>query len=244
MHPPIGRSVPQPISLHGHNIEVVLHSSIIHPLQEAQIGKILGGHLRRRCQPRTQDHNLGVRFLGPRIPHCEEFGISFGIDGALAPFWVDIGLVPDLIVLDPPLVSADHSVDEVAVVIVVIGRGQGPRLISCCSAPGWRVVQASDDLYPVFLSQVDDVVILVPGGYVPALAVITKDSFAFDLDVFPGKLLPDPLETGIPDQAQGPMDLPIIHLLLQKSVDSVGVHPGVSDGQVRLNDWSRAFHPY
>jgi len=66
------------------------------------------------------------------------------------------------------------------------------------------------------------------------VAPILPVPFAMDLDVRPGKLLPDPAKAGVADHLQRPLPLGHLYLLLEKGVDAKGDHIGMLHGHARI----------
>ena len=101
------------------------------------------------------------------------------------------------------------------------------------AAPGGRRADADDELHPVFVGQIDDLIVFVPGGFGWGIAPVFEVALGVDLDVLPGKLLAQPVETGLGRQLHRLLALGRLDLFVQEDIDAEGVEVGVPYRRVR-----------
>src|SRR5690606_8507785 len=111
------------------------------------------------------------------------------------------------IVRDAPSVTLRDRYRVIDEILQVGGRREIARHLGRLR-PVWRGAEPREDLHAVLLGEVHDRIVLVPRAdrvrlavAVEVIAAILKIALAMDLDVFPGKLLADPAEPGLADQA-------------------------------------------
>ncbi len=213
-HPPVPRPRPEAIALHREDVEVIPRPGVVHPLQEDEIVQIPRPQLDGGGQGAGDDRAVGIGLLGPGVSNFQELGVGLRVHRLLAPLGVDVGLVPDLVVFDAPPVAAYHRVDEVAEVVEIVRRGQGASGVPVVARPSRGIGEAGDDFEPVFLGQLDDVIVLLPGRAMRLVAAVLEIALAVDLDVLPGELLANPAEAGLADHPERPLALLWLHLLL------------------------------
>ena len=67
---------------------------------------------------------LGSAARAASAPALSKVDIGFGIDGIVTPFGIDVWLIPKLVIVDTPLIAADHGADEIGVILYIVGRGK------------------------------------------------------------------------------------------------------------------------
>ena len=189
-------------------------------------------HLDGRGQGATNDDCVRVRFFDAPVADFEQLGIGFGIGRRLSPLRVDVRFVPDLVVLDVVLVAVGEGVDKIAVVFQIIRRGKRPTLVPCRSGPGRRVAETGDNIQVVFVRQLNDVVVLLPGRPVRFVAAVLKIALAVYFYVFPGEFLANPPEPGVTDHPADALSFRRLYLLLHERVHAKRVLPRVRYGDV------------
>ena len=159
---------------------------VVDALVELEIGHgsvaVFGGGRHTRCH----DDGVGVDRFDGVVSRAQHTRICRRIGALLAPFARQIGLVPDLIGLDPTFVAVGdlrHEIGEVARVVRRIARPEGPIGVHA---------DAHQQLQPALVRFVDDAIGAFP----------IKAPFPNALDVLPGEILLDPPEAGILDQVE------------------------------------------
>src|SRR5688500_9828019 len=107
----------------------------------------------------------------------------------MAPFRMDVWLIPKLVIASPSPIAADHSTDKVGIILIIIGG----RVIAYCSplgsAPRWGGAQAYNEFHALRFGHFYNLVVLVPGGTGGFVAAIFKVPFAMNLNILPGEFL-------------------------------------------------------
>ncbi len=134
-----------------------------------------------------------VSFAGGRGSGLQQLDILFRTDAVRTPFGVDVRLIPDLVVADASAVAFGDGGHEVGEVLEIVRRRVFAHVVASGAAPRRRVADAHDQFHVVLLGQVDDVVVLFPRGPIRFVAAILEIAASVDLDILPGKLLPQPM---------------------------------------------------
>ena len=176
----------------------------------------------RGRQRTADDHGVRVGGLDAVVGQAEQASVGLGIYGLVAPLRVDVGFVPDLVETNTPPVTSGDRRDVISIIVKVVRWGVSAVRIAGGAGPGGWIAQAGDDFQVVLFRQVYDVIVFVPGRAMREVPAVLEVAFPVDFEVFPGKFLPDPVETGVGDQLQRAGAFLRVHLLFQESVDPKG----------------------
>ena len=92
----------------------------------------------------AQDVHVGVRLFRALVGHTQQIDVANWVHRPVSPLGEDVGLVPDLNILDPSPVAINEGVDEIAVILEVV---RGALFVGVVlSGPVRRPVKAGDDL--------------------------------------------------------------------------------------------------
>ncbi len=225
-HPAVGGAAVEAIRLHRHNIKARARPGVVHALQEDEVVQVAPGQRHRTRQRAANNHDLRVNRLERVIGAAQQAGVGFRVHVLVAPFRVDVRLVPHLIVADAPPVAFGYCDGEIDVILHVVGRGfLADVRVGVC--PVGRVAQARLDFQPVLPGQINDMVVLGPGVNgvglpiaVQVVAAVCEVAAPVDFDVLPGELLPYPVKPGVGNHLHLPLALLWLDLLFQKRVDA------------------------
>ncbi len=206
-HAAVGGAGPEHVVVDGQDVEAISSAGVVHALEEDEVVQACPRPRSRierdgGSQCTADDDHVRVGLLGAAVPLAQEPCVALRIYRLLAPFVVDVGLVPQLVVAHASPVARDDGVDVIAPVGQGVGGGVGTDGVGQRASPGGRVAQAGDDFQAVLFGQAHDVIVLLPGGAVGFVPSVLEVALAVDLDVLPGKLLADPVEAGVGDHLQ------------------------------------------
>src|SRR5215217_5823590 len=123
--------------------------------------------------------------------HAQELHVFLSAGRSIAPFAVQVGLVPNLIGLNAPLVAGREPLQKYPPIVKIIRWTRaGEQAIA--SRPTWLIVNPRDDLQVRVLSRFDDAVGLIP----------FEETLPLALDVAPLEALLDSCEAGVPREPQ------------------------------------------
>jgi len=229
----VGGAAPQPVALHGEHVKARTRPRLVHALQIEHVVGVAPAEVNCRADGPGDDHDRGVNGFQGAVGAAQQVGVRLGIDRLLAPFGVEVWLVPHLVVLDAPAIARRHG-DRIVHEVLKVGRWRVAVVGALWQAPGGHgAAQSGDDLQGVLFGQGDDVIVLVPGADRPVhveVAPVGEVALSVNLDVFPGELLANPAEARLGDHLHLPLALGRLDLLLQERVDGEGIH--VSQGDV------------
>src|SRR5262249_22197246 len=135
---------------------------VVHALQKDEVVQVrIGQRYGGRERP-ADDHIIRVNRFKRTVRPAQQVGVLLRVDRPIAPFAVGVRLVPDLIVMDAPFVTAGDGGGVIHEVLVIVWRGF-VAYIRVGVRPFGRGIQPRLDLQVVFAGEIDNVVVLFPG---------------------------------------------------------------------------------
>ncbi len=227
IHPPVRRTGPKPISLHRHYVKAVSGSGVVHPLKEDEVIHVTRAKFDRAGEGSGHYYHVGIHGFRTPVGCAQKPGVRLGINRLIAPLGVNVRLIPYLIVTHFSLVPGNDSSHEIAEIVEVIRGSVGAYRISLFAAPRRRVGKPHYQFDVIFAGKVHDLIVFLPRRMIPL--VVPEIPLAADLDIFPGKFLPDPMKTGLGDHFHRKLALGRVGFLFEESVDSKRIHVGITN---------------
>src|SRR4051812_13692752 len=136
--------------------------------------------------------------------------------------------------MDAPAIAADHGADKIGVILYIVRWGKTAGSLALGATPGRRRAETYNQFKPLRLGQVDNLVIFVPRRMVRLCAAVLKVALAVDFNILPGKLLAQPVKTGLMRHFHYLSAFGRINLLLQESVGAKRVDIDMVDIRIGL----------
>ena len=127
----------------------------VHFSQEHKVRSRALAHLGCGRQSSGDNKGIRVRFLDGLMRHAQELHVLFSARRSTAPFAVQVGLIPDLIGLNAPLVASGEPLQKYPPIVKII-RWTGAGKQAIASRPAWLIVNPRDDLQARVLSRFDE----------------------------------------------------------------------------------------
>ena len=141
----IGRSI-EAAGMDSDGVAVILQARLIHPLQINQVVHGPRWVLTRGGESAADDDGSRVFSLDGLIGCGQELDVAIGIQRFIAPFIVQVLLVPDLVGLDPALVALGQGRDEIGQVLRVCRWTIMAEVRVARSGPLWRFDYTEENL--------------------------------------------------------------------------------------------------